>query len=113
MSEYVMYSDKGIPLLYARLNKALCGMLPATLLFYKRLRRWLEDAGFEVNPYDPCVANKIVNGCQMTICCHMDDLKVSHKSKDAVTAFADAMGKEFNSGTIIKGERFLTTLAWN
>ena len=55
-------------MLYARLNKALCGMLKAALLFYKRLCRWLEDKGFEANPYDPCVANKIVNGTQMTIC---------------------------------------------
>ena len=56
--KYSTYSVKGIPMLYVRLNKALYGMLQAALLFYKRLRRWLEDAGFEVNPYDPCVANK-------------------------------------------------------
>ena len=32
----------------------------------------------------------------------MDDLKVSHKDEDVVTAFAAAMGKEFGSGTTIK-----------
>ena len=36
--EYITYSDKGIPMLYVRLNKALYGMLQAVLLFYKRLR---------------------------------------------------------------------------
>ena len=35
--------------------------------------------GFVVNRYDMCVANKEVNGSQMTICWHEDDLKVSHK----------------------------------
>ena len=32
----------------------------------------------------------------------MDDLKVSHKDEEVVTAFAIAMGKEFGSGTTIK-----------
>ena len=54
-----------------------------------------------MNPYDPCVANKIINGTQITICWHVDDLKVSHKNEDVVTAFAVAMGKEFGSGTTI------------
>ena len=34
--------------------------------------------GFVVNPYDPCVANKIVNETQMTMTWHVDDLKISH-----------------------------------
>ena len=55
-------------MLYVRLSKALYGMLRAALLFYKRLRSNLEDMGFEVNPYDPCVANTMVNGKQMTVC---------------------------------------------
>ena len=79
--EYITYDAKVVPLLYVELNQALCGMLRAALLFYKRLRRWLEDAGFEVNPYDPCVANKIINGTQMTICCHVDDLRCLTKMK--------------------------------
>jgi len=31
----------------------------ASLLFYRKLRKELEDYGFEINPYDPCVANKM------------------------------------------------------
>ena len=48
-----------------RLSKAFYGMLRATLLFYKKLCADLEDMGFEVNPYDPCVANKTINGGPM------------------------------------------------
>ena len=33
---------------------------------------------------------------------HVDDLKVSHKDEDAVTAFAVIMGKKFGSDTTIK-----------
>ena len=62
------YSKKGVPMLYVRLSKALYGMLRAALLFYKRLRKDLEFMGFEINPYDPCVANIMVNGAQCTVC---------------------------------------------
>ena len=60
--EYATYSANGVPMLYVRLSKALYGMLRAALLFYKRLRSTLENMGFEVNPYDPCVANIMVDG---------------------------------------------------
>ena len=58
--------------------KALYGMLESSLKFYEQLRKDLKNAGFKVNPYDPCVANKIANGTQMTVTWHVDDLKVSH-----------------------------------
>ncbi len=45
----------------------------------------LEEMGFEVNPYDPCVINKMVNGIQMTVMWYVDDLKVSHKDPIEVT----------------------------
>ena len=60
--KYVTYSPNGQAMLYVRLSKTLYGMLRAALLFYKKLRSDLENMGFEVNPYDPCVANKMVNG---------------------------------------------------
>ena len=74
-------------------------MLRAALLFYKRLRGDLENMGFEVNPYDPCVANKMVNGKQMTICWHVDDLKVSHVDKNAVTVLALELAKLYGPKT--------------
>ena len=33
---------------------------------------------FELNPYDLCIANKIVNGKQCTIIWYVDDNKISH-----------------------------------
>ena len=99
--KYVPYSAKGQAMLYVKLIKALYGMLRATLLFYKRLRSDLEDMGFEVNPYDPCVTNKTVNGKQMTIRWHVDDLKVSHLDKNAVTALALKLAKMYGPKTKI------------
>jgi hypothetical protein len=37
-------------------------LLESAMLFYKKLVKDLTAYGFEINPYDPYVANKIVNG---------------------------------------------------
>jgi hypothetical protein len=58
--------------------------LKGALLFYKKLTTDLLSIGFVLNPYDPCVANKMIGGLQMTLCWHVDDMKISHKKKDAV-----------------------------
>ena len=55
-------------MLYVRLSKPLYGMLKAALMFYKRLRFDLEEMGFVINPYDPCVVNMMVNGAQINVC---------------------------------------------
>ena len=46
-----------------------------------------ERDGFVINPYDPCVANKQVGASQMTVCWHVDDLKVSHADAAEQTRF--------------------------
>ena len=64
--------------LYLHITKAIYGMLVSAMLFYKKLVKDLQNYGFVVNPYDPCVANKDVNGKQLTVSWHVDDLKSSH-----------------------------------
>jgi hypothetical protein len=44
-------------------------------LWYKTFRKDLEDIGFVFNPYNPCVANKKVQGLQQTIVFHVVDLR--------------------------------------
>ena len=58
--------EKVRQVLYLRLQKALYGMMKSALLFYRKLVKELKEMGFEINPYDPCVANKLVNKKQMT-----------------------------------------------
>ena len=55
-------------------------MYKSALLFYLTLKSVLESNLFKINLYDPCMANKMMNGKQMTIVWHADDLKVSHKN---------------------------------
>ena len=71
-------------LLFVVLKKALYGCVKSGILFYKRLTKDLTEYGFEINPYDHCVANKMINGSQCTILWYVDDLKISHKEKKVV-----------------------------
>ena len=81
--QYVIL-EKGKSVLYLRLKKALYGTMKSALLFYRKLVSELQEMGFEINPYDPCVANKMVNGMQMTIRWHVHDLMISHLSQDEI-----------------------------
>ena len=110
--EYVTYSVNGVPRLYVRLSKALYGMLRAALLFYKRLQSTLEDMGFKVNPYDPCVANKMVEGGQITVCWRVDDLKIPHKDEAVMSELAMALAKEFGTRPPYPGVRCTITWGW-
>jgi hypothetical protein len=69
------------------MQKAINGLLRSALLFYKNFVANLESIGFKLNPYDPCVANKKVNGTQMMVCWHVDDLKVSQVDPKENTTF--------------------------
>ena len=82
--KYVIEDSSGKPILYVQLQKALYGMLKSALLFYRKLVTDLTNMGFELNPYDPCVANKIVDGKQLTVSWHVDDLTLSHVSESAI-----------------------------
>ena len=48
--KHITVDKKGTPMLYVQLQKALYGLMQASLLFYRKLRKELEDFGFTVNP---------------------------------------------------------------
>ena len=54
------------------------GTVQVSLLFWKKLSGILKEWGFELNTYDRCVANQMVNWKQCTILWHVDGLKISH-----------------------------------
>ena len=86
--KYVINSKKGTPMLYVELYKSLYGLMRSALLFYRKLRKELEDYGFIFNPYDPCVANlDTESGNQLTVVFHVDDLKISCKEGWKITKF--------------------------
>ena len=95
--KYVTTNAKGKPVLYVQLEKAVYGMMKSALLFYRKLVADLVSLGFAINPYDPCVANKIINDKQMTVCWHVDDLFLGHEDQAVVSHFLGWLGKRYDT----------------
>ena len=85
-SSYVVF-ENGRKVLYVEVLRALYGMLVAALLWYKTLKRDLEEIGFVFNPYDPCVCNRNVKENQQTVRFHVDDLLSSHVDRSVNDEF--------------------------
>jgi hypothetical protein len=82
-SSYItIENDKEV--IYLLLTRAPYGCLKSALQFWKHLSNHLQDHGCILNPYDSCVANRIIEGLQSTIIWHVDDLKLSHVDVDVV-----------------------------
>ncbi len=61
--------------------------MKSALSFYRKLISELKGMGFEVNPYDPCVVNKMVNVSQITVRWHVNNLMISYTSSEAISQF--------------------------
>ena len=104
-AEFVTH-EQGKTVIYAELSKALYGTLQAALLFWENLSEFLiKDQGFEVNPYDWCVVNKVINGKQCTIGWHVDDLKISHVDKQVVEQIITGLNERYGRETPISVHR--------
>jgi hypothetical protein len=77
--------ENGKKVLYLKLLKALYGCMQSALLWYELFSSTLQGAGFELNQYNTCIANKMINGKQCTITWFIDDNKISHVNKNIVT----------------------------
>ena len=86
--KYVIMSKKGKPFLYVQIQKALYGLLHSALLFYRKLVMDIEAYGFQINPYDPFVKNKMINHKLMRVVWNVDYLKVAHVNSFEITKFA-------------------------
>jgi hypothetical protein len=60
--------------MYAKLTKAVYGTLLGAILFYEKLSKQLIDWGYKPNCYDRCTFSKMIDGNQVTIQFHADDL---------------------------------------
>ena len=90
--------------LYSRLLKALYGCVKSALLWYELFTTTLKDMGFELNPYDECVANKMINGNQCTIAWHVDDDNILHVDKDVVLEVIKCFEAKFGKMTVTRGD---------
>jgi hypothetical protein len=88
---FVNTKHKGDKTLVVRCQNVIYGQ------YYKKFTKNLLDKGFILNPNDPCVANKTVDGSQITICFHVDDCKISHRSARVVDKTIEWLRRNYES----------------
>ena len=107
MYEKYVTIEHGKRVLYLQLLKALYGCVKSALLWYELFMGTLKEMGFELNPYDMCVANKMFDGKQCTIAWFVDDNKISHVDHKVVTEVILKIEKRFGKMTVTRGKEHI------
>jgi hypothetical protein len=69
----------------------------ASLQYYCKFTRSLKNQGYVMNPYDPCVWNKMIEKKQITICFHVDNCKVLHTSARVIDKAIKWLRQDYES----------------
>jgi hypothetical protein len=93
----VVYGKNGRKYIYAKLTKAVYGTLLGAILFYEKLSKQLVDWGYVPNCYDRCTYNKMIDGDQITIQFHVDDLKISHMKQSVIGSVLSDLNDVFGT----------------
>jgi hypothetical protein len=94
---YVSKDKNGMKQLLVQCQNALHGTMVASILYYRKIFKNLTDIDFVINPYDLCVANKKIEGNQMTICFHVDECKLSHRKTKVMEIMIEYLRQEYES----------------
>jgi hypothetical protein len=94
---HISRDKKGVKQLLVQFQNAFYGTMVASLLYYRKFVKSFTDIDFTINPYNPCMANKKIEGRQMNICFHVDDCKLSHHKKKVMDSMIDYLHQEYES----------------
>ncbi|CAN0030781.1 unnamed protein product, partial [Sphacelaria rigidula] len=87
-----------------RLKKALYGCIESARLWYEHITNVLKELSFKANAYEPCVLNTIMDGEQVTVSLHVDDLFVSSVSEKNVMKVVEFLQAKFEKITVHRGK---------
>jgi len=91
-------------IIYLKCVKALYGHIEAARLFYDDLNKTIQDVmGFKQNRYDPCIYNKETAEGTVMIRVHVDDLKISSKSKEQLDMTITKLKEVYGEITVHHG----------
>jgi len=93
--------------LYLVVLRGVYGMLIAALLWYHLFSSNLMAIGFEINPYDPCVMNRIKEDNQHTVKFHVDDPMSSTEVVLVNDHFGTWLNKKYGKHSKVKTTRGL------
>ncbi len=72
-------------------------MMKSVLLICRKLVADLVSIGYVLNPSDPCVTNKEINGSQLTICWHVDNLFIGHNDPTVVSSLLTWLAHRYDA----------------
>ena len=87
-----------------KLSKALYGCVESAKLWYDHIANTLQTQGFKPNPIDICVFNKTVDGSQVTVCIHVDDLMVTSVNKIACNELLQYLKNVYKDISVTEGK---------
>ena len=86
-----------------QLDRALYGTIEAARLWYMNISSKLKEYGFEANPYDECVFNKVgSDGHQITIVLYVDDMMITCESEMELDRFEAYLRQCYGVDSITK-----------
>ena len=97
--------ENGKKVLYMEVLQAIYGCIESALRWYELFSETLVKEGWEINPYDKCVANKMINSKQCKIVWYVDDNKISHEDPNLVTEVIELMKTHFGDLTVTRGNK--------
>ena len=87
------------------LAKALYGSVQSAKLWHNKITNTLIELGFQQNPLDDCIFNKMEQS-QVTVAVYVDDLLLTNKSADVVKKYIRRIGSKFSGYTSESGNVF-------
>ena len=92
---YVTRDKIGVNQVLLHCQNDLYGTMVTSILYYCKFIKSIIIIGFEINPYDPCVSNKVIDSSQITMCFHLDDWKPSHRESKANDFMIKCLHQEY------------------
>ena len=96
--------ENGVKVLYMKVIRAIYGCIESALAWYDLFTNTLKSKGFELNPYDKCIANKMYNGKQCTIAWPVDDNVATHEDQEVIDEIKSIMVEHFGEMKFVEGE---------
>ena len=93
----VIRDNRGINKLLLHCQNSLYGTMVASILYYYKFTKSLTSIGFDINPYDPWIYNKAIDGSQMTICFQIDDWNMIHRKRKANDRMIEWLCQDYES----------------
>ena len=90
---YITTDRNRIRQLINQCMNAIYGTMVASLFYYCKFFKTLKPNNFKMNPYDPCVAKRLVNILQQLILFHVDVFKLSYKYTKVNYIFIEVIRK--------------------